>query len=413
MVNQELRRDRPLVLVVDDDMVLRPMVCEILRQSGFAVEEAENGALALAAFMRVQPDIVLLDVMMPELDGFTTCAALRKLPGGEQTPVLMVTGRNDNESIKRAYEVGATDFIAKPLNWEILTQRVRYMLRAGKALQEVREREAENCALLTEARKTAQELAIAKEAAEAADRAKSEFLATISHELRTPLHVVLGYIDLLGEGDFGPVTAAQEGVLRRVKRQTVGLVDLISAILDLSRLEAGRLPVEMKNVHLAELLQEVEAETQEIRKQARVEWVWSVAEGLPSVYTDPGKLKIVIKNLIDNAAKFTEHGRITVAAYRHQDGVEIAVKDTGIGIPPEELSLIFEPFRQVANTMILAVSGTGLGLHIVKRLLGMLGGTITVESQVGHGSTFRVWVPVHQTSVGETAAASAVSMNSG
>src|SRR5262245_10944651 len=129
MVNQELQRDRPLVLVVDDDMVLRPMMCEILRQRGFAVEEAENGTLALAAFVCIRPDIVLLDVMMPGLDGFATCAALRKLPGGEHTPVLMVTGRNDNESIKRAYEVGATDFIAKPLNWEILTQRVRYMLR--------------------------------------------------------------------------------------------------------------------------------------------------------------------------------------------------------------------------------------------------------------------------------------------
>lgn len=414
MVDQETRPDRPLVLVVDDDAVLRLIMREILKQSGFAVEEAENGALALSIFARIQPDIVLLDVMMPGLDGFTTCAALRQVPGGEHTPVLMVTGRNDNESIKRAYEVGATDFIAKPLNWEILTQRIRYMLRAGQALQEVREREAENFALLAEARKAAQELAKAKEAAEAADRTKSEFLATMSHELRTPLHVVLGYIDLLGDGEFGPVTAAQEDILQRARRQTVGLVDLISAILDLSRLEAGRLPVEMKEVHLAELLQEVEAETQEIREeQVGVESVWTVAEELPVLYTDPGKLKIVIKNLINNATKFTEHGRITVDAYQHQGGVEIAVKDTGIGIPPEELPLIFEPFRQVANKMARAVSGTGLGLHIVKRLLGMLGGAITVESQIGHGSTFRVWVPVNHTSRGGTAAASAVSTSVG
>jgi DNA-binding response OmpR family regulator len=289
--------------MVDDDMVLRLVLGEILRQNGFAVEEAENGTLALAAFVRTPPDIVLLDVMMPGLDGFATCAALRQLPGGEHTPVLMVTGRNDNESIKRAYEVGATDFIAKPLNWEILIQRIRYVLRAGKALQEVRDREAENCALLTETRKVAQELARAKEAAEAADRTKSEFLATMSHELRTPLHVVLGYIDLMEEGEFGPVTIAQEDVLQRAKRQTVGLVDLISAILDLSRLEAGRLPVEMKVVYVAELMREIEAETQEIREHAGVESVWRVAEELPVLYTDPGTLKIVIKNLINNATR--------------------------------------------------------------------------------------------------------------
>src|SRR4051794_5927210 len=150
--------NRPLALVVDDDMVLRPLLHEVLRQAGFAVEEAAEGQEALDVFLRARPDIVLLDVMLPDIDGFTVCSTMRALPGGKHTPVLMVTGLNDTESIRRAYEVGATDFITKPLNWEILSHRVRYMLRASRAIEELRQKEAENRALLEDAKRAAEEL---------------------------------------------------------------------------------------------------------------------------------------------------------------------------------------------------------------------------------------------------------------
>ena len=128
----------PTVLVVDDDMTLRFLARESLEQAGFTVEEAEDGALVLAAFARLQPDIVLLDIDMPQVDGFTVCATLRHMPSGEHTPVLMMTGLDDVESINRAYEVGATDFITKPINWLILSHRVRYMLRASQTLADLR-----------------------------------------------------------------------------------------------------------------------------------------------------------------------------------------------------------------------------------------------------------------------------------
>ena len=127
-----------MVLVVDDDMTLRFLARESLEQAGFTVEEAEDGALVLAAFARLQPDIVLLDIDMPQVDGFTVCATLRHMPSGEHTPVLMMTGLDDVESINRAYEVGATDFITKPINWLILSHRVRYMLRASQTLADLR-----------------------------------------------------------------------------------------------------------------------------------------------------------------------------------------------------------------------------------------------------------------------------------
>ena len=148
MTEEAPQKDRPVVLIADDDVTMRLLIRETLEQAGFTVEEAEDGAQALATFVRVRPDIVLLNVLMPKMDGFTTCATLRTLPGGAHAPVLMVTGLDDIESINRAYEVGATDFITKPFNWTILDHRVRYLLRASRAVEALRKSEAKNRALL-------------------------------------------------------------------------------------------------------------------------------------------------------------------------------------------------------------------------------------------------------------------------
>jgi signal transduction histidine kinase len=231
----------------------------------------------------------------------------------------------------------------------------------------------------------------AKVAAEVADRAKSEFLATMSHELRTPLSVIIGYTDLMREDEFGAITAAQRGVLERVRKNACELLNLITAILDLSRLEAGRLPLHVQEVWIPPLLEELKTETQDLCARAELEVVWQAEESLPWLHTDKGKLKVVIKNLLGNAVKFTPQGRITVRAQRREGGVEFCVADTGIGIPRDALAMIFEPFRQVEGEG--SQHGTGLGLHIVRRLMELLGGTVAVESEVGKGSTFRVWVP--------------------
>jgi PAS domain S-box-containing protein len=246
---------------------------------------------------------------------------------------------------------------------------------------------------VTERKEAEAALRHATAAAEAANRAKSEFLATMSHELRTPLGVIIGYTSMLLEEFFGQLGGEQVETLRRVDTNARELLDLIAAVLDMSRLEAGRLPVEVTRVDVAALLRELQAETQGLQDQSGLTFRWDVDEPLPALWTDPGKLKIIVKNLLSNAVKFTGAGAVAVAACSRDGGVEICVRDTGVGIPREALALIFEPFRQLEGASTRHSGGTGLGLHIVKRLLALLGGTVTVESEVGRGSTFRVWLP--------------------
>jgi signal transduction histidine kinase len=219
----------------------------------------------------------------------------------------------------------------------------------------------------------------------------------MSHELRTPLNVILGYTDMLLAGAIGDLPPEQMDILRRIERNSRVLFELISMVLDLNRLEAGRLPIDVKQIQVAELLAEVQAEMQGLCDQSGLASGWQVAPGLPPLHTDPGKLKVVLKNLVSNAVKFTGEGSITVAAEERQRGVEFSVTDTGIGIPVEAQAYIFEPFRQVDGSAARTYGGSGLGLHIVQRLLEVLGGRVTVDSVVGHGSTFRVWLPVAYT----------------
>jgi signal transduction histidine kinase len=162
----------------------------------------------------------------------------------------------------------------------------------------------------------------------------------------------------------------------------------------MSRLESGRLPFDLRDFHLADLLCEIDAETRDLQRKPAVCFAWEPVPVLPPLYSDPSKIKVVLKNLVGNAVKFTDAGTITVRAGRAGDGVEICVSDTGRGIAADLLPVIFEPFRQATPDHR---GGVGLGLYIVRRLLGELGGSVAVDSAPGRGSTFRVWVPLRST----------------
>jgi signal transduction histidine kinase len=226
-----------------------------------------------------------------------------------------------------------------------------------------------------------------------ANRLKADFVATMSHELRTPLNVIIGYNDLLLDGAFGDVSQEQEDTLQRMNRSAWELLDLINATLDVSRIESGQVPVELRAIDLSEFLVQIEEETQEMRAKPGLDFQWNIAPDLPELRSDPVKLKVVLKNLISNAVKFTDTGTVQVEIARKDSGVEFRVADTGIGISAEMQEAIFEPFRQIDGSITRRHSGVGLGLYIARRLLELVSGRISVDSEPGHGAMFRVWLP--------------------
>jgi len=227
-----------------------------------------------------------------------------------------------------------------------------------------------------------------------ADRVKEHFVATLSHELRNTICSISGYQSLALDQATGDLSAEKRDLLERAARCTEELNALITATLDLSRFRTKRLPVDWQDVSLAELAAELSSEVQPRLDRGKVDFICAVDPSLPTVRTDRLKLKMVLRNLLGNALKFTERGAIKLEATARNGGVELRVEDTGIGIPEDARAALFEPFRQAHGKMSREKGGAGLGLFIVRRLVDVLAGTVTVQSEVGRGSTFCIWLPL-------------------
>jgi signal transduction histidine kinase len=394
----------PLALVVDDDPVMRMLARAALEGSGWDVEEAENGRDALSAFQRLHPDVVLLDVMMPEMDGFTACAALRKLPEGAHVPVLIMTGLDDFNSITQAYDAGATDFLTKPLNGPLLPHRVRYIVRSSRVLQELQLSQAN--------------LAQARDAALEGTRLKSEFLATVSHEIRTPMNGVLGMTDWLLDT---PLTPEQRDCANTIRTSGEALLSIINDTLDFSNLDSGNLQLEEVDFDVRQLLEDVVGPFHERALGKGVVLSCLTQAQVPIWLSgDPARLRQILSNLLNNAVKFTERGTIAVHTEveekpdrldsidlgipaslvhvteetGHVISLRFSVSDTGIGIAAEACERIFQPFMQADGTNARQHGGTGLGLAICQQLVKLMGGTMGVDSEPGRGSVFRFSIPL-------------------
>jgi len=397
------QRKSPLALIVDDDAVNRLLARAALESSGWSVEEAENGREALAAFQRLHPDVVLLDIMMPEMDGFTACAALRKLPEGEHTPVVIMTGLDDYGSITQAYDAGATDFLTKPLNGLLLTHRVRYIVRSSRVLQELRASQAS--------------LAQARDAALEGTRLKSEFLGTVSHEIRTPMNGILGMTELLLDTSLTP---EQRDYADTIRTSGEALLLIINDILDFSKFDSGTLELEEVDFDVNRLLEDIVGLFQERARGKGVKLSCLIQAQVPTwLHGDLGRLRQILSNLLANAVKFTERGEIAVRAEvaeipdrhnpidsrlpatlvhvtgrtSHVVSVRFSVSDTGIGIAQEACARIFQPFVQADGSTTRTYGGTGLGLAICQQLVELMGGSIGVDSMPGRGSVFQFTVP--------------------
>ena len=369
------------LLLVDDDAVDRLAVTRLLRQAGIDahVDERVDRASALAAVQDHAYDCALLDYRLPGTDGVALLHDLRAM--GIGLPVVALTAQGDEEVAVELMKAGASDYLNKnTLTAERLERSLRYamgMHRASEERRQLLEREQQ-----------------ARLEAQAANRAKDEFLATLSHELRTPLNAILGWTQLLAGGQLAEDTAKR--AVEIIERNTRLQARLIDDLLDISRIITGKLRLELKPMMLRSI---VDAAVESILPAANAKGIAIVrtSDGASeAIFCDPSRMQQVIWNLLSNAIKFTpEGGLVTVTEGCDGGMVVFTVGDTGAGIEPQFLPHVFDRFRQQDPASTRKHGGLGLGLSIVRHLVELHGGTITARSDgAGLGATFVVKVPV-------------------
>jgi len=371
---------RGKVLVVDDRPENLLAVETVLKHMDAEIVTARSGNEALALMLRHQFALALLDVQMPEMDGFEVASLMRSSEATRQIPVIFVTAiSKDEEFVLGGYESGAVDYLFKPLNPDMLKAKVRVFLDLDRQKKE---------------------LELARREADAANLAKSEFLANMSHEIRTPMTAILGFADtLLTEGDIEKAPPKRIEAINTIIRNGQHLLELINGILDLSKIEVGKLTLERLPCSPLELAKEV-ISLMNVRAEAKGLPLLLKCHGqIPRAITaDPTRLRQILINLVGNAIKFTESGEVCLELSMppveadEEPRIEFDVRDTGIGMTDEQIEKLFAAFMQVDASANRRFGGTGLGLAISKRLANMLGGDITVTSSPGEGSNFRMTV---------------------
>jgi signal transduction histidine kinase len=352
------------ILVVDDQSETLTSVRLLLEREGHRVITADSAAAALAVLEHQTVHLLLVDYFMPQTNGDELIRRVRARDPFLQ--ILLQTGYAGEQAPRELLQqLDIQGYHDKSDGPERLLLWVDAALKAHDALVHL----------------------------QAAERLKTELLASVSHEFRTPLNIIIGYVNLLHEGTFGACPREAVDVLEKVRGNGGYLLELVEEFLDLSKLEAGEMAVGQDEVAVGSILRQLGESFALLVRARPVTFVADVPDDLPSVIGEAAKFRVIVQNVLSNAAKFTREGTIRLAAEARADGmVAIRVSDTGPGIGPEHHEAIFDLFHQL-QPHIGDRKGVGLGLALARRFARMLGGDITVESAVGAGTTFTVVLP--------------------
>jgi signal transduction histidine kinase len=373
-----IKTDFARVLVVDDDPILREFAISYLTSPNMEVSVAEDGQIAMEALRKSDFDVALVDLDMPNLNGFELMEAMGRDPRLLSVPVVVITGRDDMEAIDLAFAAGATSFVVKPINWRLITHQLAYVLRNSRSEAAIRQ---------------------ARAAAESASKAKSVFLANMSHEIRTPLNGVIGLAGALGRTELSD---EQIEMVNLICQSGQTLERFLTDILDVSKIEAGKLSLQVETFDLQESIQAAVHLMQTAANEKCLNFSLTFGTNARGLFKgDAVRIRQIVSNLASNAVKFTKEGEVVVQVEvieaennGEAETLIIKVSDTGIGFDDEARDRLFNRFEQADGSITRQFGGTGLGLSICKALTEMMGGIISVVSAPNQGSTFMIKLPL-------------------
>jgi signal transduction histidine kinase len=383
---------QPVNILLVDDQPAKLLTYEtILSGLGENLIRANSGKEALEHLLKREIAVVLVDVCMPELDGFELAAMIRSHPRFQKTAIILVSSvLVEAVDQLKGYDSGAVDYISVPIVPGLLRAKVAVFADLYRKTEELKRLNQE---LERRVAERTVEIEAARQEAERANQLKDEFLAILSHELRTPLNAITGWAHMLLNGGLDPKT--QHKAVETINRNASLQARLIADLLDVSRIVSGRLRLDLKPVNLSSIVQAAldTIRPEAVAKQIEVE---AALEDLEPIAGDSARLQQVVSNLLSNAIKFTPAtGHVGISTRREGEQVELAVRDDGPGIRPEFLPHIFDRFRQGDTSTTRLHQGLGLGLTIVRRLVEMHGGSVqAMNREDGPGAIFRVILPV-------------------
>ncbi|GAC1413537.1 MAG: hybrid sensor histidine kinase/response regulator [Gemmatimonadaceae bacterium] len=404
--------NRVNILLVDDRPENLLALEAILEPLGQTLVRAGSGPDALRQVLARDFAVMLLDVQMPGMNGFEVAEIIKSRERSRTIPIIFLSAISKEDAyVFKGYSMGAVDYVFKPFNPDVLRSKVavfvdlflkqRELQTQGELLRESQKRELElehrTSLLETEARSAAKlsqmndELHRRQVALEQAMGARNRFYASMSHELRTPINAVIGYSTIMLDNIYGPLNAKQKEGLQRTLKAARHLLELVNDVLDLSKIEAGKIELTLQPVLFPSLIEDLFVTVRPLADEYGSTLSLSMEGESCSILSDPRRVRQILLNLLSNAIKFGEGKPIRVMCGQNENkGVEIEVIDQGVGIAPEDIARIFEEFVQVTESK---QPGTGLGLPISRRLAQLLDGTLTVCSTPGEGSTFRLVLP--------------------